>query len=204
MTITSVLLFALVYAVATASPGPGVAALVARVLSQGLAGIGAFIAGFVVGDLVWFAIAVGGLSVIAQHFAVAFVVIRYLGAAYLLWLAWRMWRAPAARLDVAAQGARERPWRLFGGSLALSLGNPKVIVFFVSVMPLTIEIEKLTLLDGLELALVMAGILAPMMLVYALVAERARRLFRSARALQILRRGTAGVMAGAALAVAAR
>lgn len=52
MTMTGLILFATVYALAVASLGPGVMAIVARVLARGRAGVWAFIAGFVLGDLV--------------------------------------------------------------------------------------------------------------------------------------------------------
>jgi threonine/homoserine/homoserine lactone efflux protein len=52
MPLSSLVLFAGLYAVAVATPGPGVAAIVARVLGRGLRGIVPFIAGFVVGDLI--------------------------------------------------------------------------------------------------------------------------------------------------------
>ena len=55
MTSTGLLTFCAVYALAVATPGPGVAAIIARSLAHGLKGAPAFIAGFVVGDLVWFA-----------------------------------------------------------------------------------------------------------------------------------------------------
>src|SRR5580700_4978450 len=90
MSLSSLLLFVGIYAAAVATPGPGVAAIVARVLAQGLSGVAPFIAGFVVGDLVWFAIAATGLAVLAHEFAALFSAIRWAGAAYLLWLAWRI------------------------------------------------------------------------------------------------------------------
>ena len=52
MTRSSLLLFALVYFAAVATPGPGIAALVARVLGHGLRGIPPFIAGYVAGDMI--------------------------------------------------------------------------------------------------------------------------------------------------------
>jgi len=62
MTLAGLLIFAAVYVVATASPGPGVAAVVARVLAKGTHGMPGFIAGFVIGDLIWFSIAATGLA----------------------------------------------------------------------------------------------------------------------------------------------
>ena len=97
MTLTSLLLFAFVYFAAVATPGPGVAALVARVLGRGLTGVAPFIAGYVVGDMIWLIVAGTGLSVIANAFAGLFVAIKYAGAAYLLYLGWRMATASARR-----------------------------------------------------------------------------------------------------------
>lgn len=95
MDLTAIMLFAGALLVAAASPGPGIAALVARVLGRGLPGATAFTAGLIIGDLVWRAVAVLGLAALAQTFHGVFLVIKYGGAAYLAWLAWKMWTAPA-------------------------------------------------------------------------------------------------------------
>ncbi len=100
MTLSGLLVFAAAYVVAAASPGPGVAALVARVLARGAQGMPSFIAGFVVGDLIWFSIAATGLAVLAQTFAALFLTIKYAGAAYLLFFAWKLWTAPAVTMEV--------------------------------------------------------------------------------------------------------
>jgi len=106
MDVAALVVFAGTLAVAAASPGPGVTALVARVIGRGLAGAGAFAAGLIVGDLVWLAVAILGLAVVAQTFHEAFAVIKYAGAAYLVYLAWRMWVAPASitRIGLALGG----------------------------------------------------------------------------------------------------
>src|SRR4029077_14392325 len=90
MTFSSLILFAAVYFAAVATPGPGVAALIARVLGQGLRGVAPFIGGCFVGDMIWLAFTATGLAVVAKAFAEVFVVIKFAGAAYLLYLAWRM------------------------------------------------------------------------------------------------------------------
>src|SRR6202023_2507712 len=123
--------FCLVYAFAVASPGPGVAAVVARALGRGVSGAPAFIAGFLAGDLIWFTLAATGLAMLAQPAHTVFVVVRYAGAAYLLYLAWRLWTTTAGALVGAQAPRRERPLQLFMGTLALTLGNPKTQVFFL-------------------------------------------------------------------------
>lgn len=200
----ALLVFAGVYFVAVASPGPGIAAVVARGLGQGMAAAPAFVAGFVAGDLIWFTIAATGLSVIAKSFEALFLVIKYVGCAYLLWMAWRIWTQPVAAGEVKAAADRPRWLPSFLGSLALTLGNPKVIVFFLSIMPLVVDPRAMTPLAFLELAAIIVLVIGPTMLGYLWLADRARRVFRSPAALRRINRGTAGMMAGAAAVIAAR
>ncbi len=202
MTLTSLLLFAAVYFATVATPGPGVAALVARVLGHGVAGVAPFIAGYVVGDMVWLIVAGTGLAVLAIAFAGLFVALKFAGAAYLLTVAWRMATAPV-ELGEAAPAA-SRGWRAFLGALSLTLGNPKVMIFFLSIMPLVVDLRTLTPGALAELATVSAVVISSTLAAYALAADRARALLRSARAMGFAHRAAGGVMAGVAVAVATR
>jgi len=205
MTVTGLLAFGVAYGAAVASPGPGVAAVFARVLSRGLRGAPAFIAGFLVGDLVWFALAATALHALAQTFAFVFVVIRYAGAAYLLYLAWKLWTAPAEPADGAAAAARsEHPLRLFLGALSLTLGNPKVIFFFLALLPMVVDLDSLTASAALEIAVLIAVILSAVLGGYALLAAFGRRFITSPRAVRIVNRSSGTMMAGAAVVIATR
>jgi threonine/homoserine/homoserine lactone efflux protein len=197
------LVFCGVYAMATFSPGPAVAAIVARTLAVGLTRTTPFILGIVAGDLVWFALVALGLAALAQNFQTLFLVIKYAGVAYLLYLAFKLWTAPADAPKEAPQ-ARGEGWKLFLGGLALTMGNAKVMVFFVSILPLVVDLAAITPALAAELALTMMAILSAAMWTYALAASRARRLITSPRAMRFVNRGTGAVMAGAAVAVAAR
>jgi len=203
MTLTGLLLFSAVYATAVFSPGPGVAALVARVLARGLRGAPAFIAGFLAGDLVWFTVAATGLALLAQTFAIVFLVAKYAGAAYLLYLAWKLWTAPAEVGEIAA-AASDRPLRLFFASLSLTLGNPKPIIFFLAILPTVVDLTRLQPSGFVEIAAFMTVILSGILGGYALAAAYARRLFTSRRAIRAVNCGTGVVMAGAAVAIATR
>ena len=204
VTLTGLLLFASVYFVAVASPGPGVAAVVARGLAQGTTAAPAFIAGFVVGDLIWFMVAATGLAVVANTFETLFLAIKYAACIYLMFIAWKIWTAPvvAADMNVASGSARSLP--SFLGALSLTLGNPKVIVFFLSLMPLVIDLQSMTPVIFMEMALVIVMVQAPTLTSYLLLANRARRVFTSKKALKRINHCSAGVMAGAAVAIAAR
>ena len=204
MTAYGLLIFALVYALAVAAPGPGVAAVVARSLGRGLAGAPAFIAGFLVGDFIWLTLAAAGLAVLAKTAYTLFLAIRYAGAAYLLYLAWRLWTTPARTLAETEVRRRERPLQLFLGTLALTLGNPKTMVFFLAVLPTVVELKRLTLGGFLEIALVILLVLPLVLGAYAVFAARARARLSRPEAVRWLQRTTGAVMAGAAVAVATR
>lgn len=204
MSLSGLSIFALVYMLAVASPGPGVAAIVARVLGRGTHGAPAFIAGFLVGDLIWFTLAATGLAMLAQAAYTVFVVVKFAGAAYLLYLAYRLWTAPPALLADAQPGRRERPVQLFMGSLALTLGNPKTMVFFVAVLPTVVELKRLTPGGFLEIAVVICCVLPTVLGSYAFFAGRARKHLSRPQSVRWVQRGTGVVMAGAAVAVATR
>jgi threonine/homoserine/homoserine lactone efflux protein len=203
MDLSSLLLFAGVYFLAVASPGPAIAALVARALSSGFRRSLPFAAGIVAGDLIWLTLSAFGLAVLMQSFHGLFVAIKYAGCAYLIYLAYRLWTAPAEAPKVPATASGEG-LRLFLGGIALTLGNPKVMVFFVSILPLVVDLEAMTPLAFVETAALTLLIIGGTMLAYAYAADRARRLVASPRALRRINRLTGGVMAGAAAAIAAR
>lgn len=196
--------FSLVYMLAVASPGPGVAAIVARSLSHGTKGAPAFIAGFVVGDLAWFILAATGLSALAQSAYAVFVAVKWAGVAYLLYLAYRLWITPVSEVKEEQVEAATKPLQLFLGSLALTLGNPKTMIFFLALLPTVVKLETLSVAGFLEIAVAMCILLPLVLGAYVVAAARARKLFHSRRALRNINRGTGVVMAGAAVMVASR
>ncbi len=204
MSLYGLSVFALVYVLAVASPGPGVAATVARALGRGMHGAPAFIAGFVVGDLIWFTLAATGLSMLAQTAYTVFVVVKFAGAAYLLYLAYRLWTAPPTPLTGAEAERPERALQLFMGSLALTLGNPKTMVFFLAVLPTVVELKRLTVGGFFAIALVICSLLPVILGAYTYFAARARKHLSRPRTVRWVQRGTGVVMAGAAVAVATR
>jgi threonine/homoserine/homoserine lactone efflux protein len=204
MSVYALLGFALIYTLAVATPGPGVAAVLARALGRGAAGAPAFIAGFLVGDLVWFTLAAFGLAVLAQRAHTLFLLVRYAGALYLLYLAWRLWRsAPAALTEADTQGAENR-WQLFLGALALTLGNPKTMLFFLAVLPTIVDLGRLRAGGFLKVCLIITLVLPAVLGAYTLLAARARARLRRPTTVRWLQRGTGAALAGAAVAVAAR
>jgi threonine/homoserine/homoserine lactone efflux protein len=115
-----------------------------------------------------------------------------------------MWTAPAAPHDIAANGSRESDLRLFLGGLALTLGNPKVVAFYLALLPNLIDLTRAGLTGYVELASVSIAVLTVVFGAYVIAAARARTLFRSVRAMRLLNRVGGTMIAGAAVAVATK
>jgi threonine/homoserine/homoserine lactone efflux protein len=196
------LTFAMVLLVAVISPGPAIAALVARIMSRGTDGIAAFCAGLVLGDLIWLSCAMFGLAALASLFQPVFQVVKYCGAAYLLFLAFRLWTDSGA--PVAAEPVRGKGFQLFGAALLLSMGNPKIMLFYLALMPTLIDLTQLTFVDMAELAGIVALVVSVVLAGYVLLASQARRMFTSPRAVRAVNRTAGLAMAGAAAAIVAR
>src|SRR6188768_607109 len=203
MSIYGLLTFCAVYALAIATPGPGIAAVIARSLAHGFKGAPAFVAGFIVGDLTWFAIAATGLAALAKTAESVFVAIKWAGVAYLLYLAWKLWTAPAERVAVQ-EDPRQHGWRAFVASLMLTLANPKAILFFLALLPTVIDLASLNALRFAEISAAIAIVLPAVLFTYVFLAARARELFTTPKAVRRLNRSSGVAMAGAAVVVATR
>lgn len=197
--------FCVAYFLAVATPGPGVAAVISQGLARGSSGAAAFIAGFLVGDLLWFSATAFGLAALAQRAHTTFVVIRYLGAIYLLYLAYKLWTTPARPLaESSARGAAERPQALFWGSFTLTLSNPKPMLFFIALLPTVVPLESLNTEGHLAIVAAITVILPATLGGYVLLASRARAWLKSARSIRMVNRGSGTLLAAAAVAVATR
>jgi threonine/homoserine/homoserine lactone efflux protein len=204
MDLAGLLVFSTALLISAASPGPGIAAIVARVLGRGTRGAVAFTVGVAVGDVVWLTFAIVGLAALAQAFHGVFLVVKYAGAAYLLYLAYKLWTAPVAAREVEAATPEEHPAKLFLGGLAVTMGNPKVMVFYLALLPTILDLTRVTVLGYAELVAATLAVLAVVFSGYIALAARARQLFTSERAIRRINRSTGAVMAGAAAAIASR
>ena len=203
MTLASLLVFATTLFVAAGSPGPSIAALVARVLSRGARDVLPFLLAMWVGEAIWLSLAVAGLAAIAESFQPVFVAIKWIGVGYLLYLAWKMWFSEPAEPGEAIPESRSA-LKMFVAGLTVTLGNPKIMIFYVALLPSIIDLAGVTPVGWLELLGAMFLTLVVVHLSWVMLAARARQFLRSRRAVRIANRVSAGTMAGAAAAIAAR
>lgn len=131
-------------------PGPAVTFIVARSLQGGRAVGLASVAGLHVGTLVHVAAAALGLSALLVSSATAFSVVRYLGAAYLIYLGIAAWREPAPAASAASAASISPPQALRQG-VVVQLLNPKLAVFFLAFLPQFVDPTRGA--AGLQIAL---------------------------------------------------
>jgi threonine/homoserine/homoserine lactone efflux protein len=107
-----------------------------------------------------------------------------------------MWTDPPLPVADSSDATPTSALRLLLAGVTLTLGNPKVMIFFLALLP--------TVVDLRAVAAAMCVILTSVLSAYALAAMRTRRLFKNHRALRWLNRGTRTIKAGAAVTVATR
>jgi threonine/homoserine/homoserine lactone efflux protein len=180
------------------TPGPGVFALIARSLVSGARPCISLALGMAVSDVVYLILACFGLAVIAEQWSSLFMVLRIVGAFYLLYLGWKMWIAsPDTSLqNTIDDGTFTVVKGLLQGFL-ISASNPKVIFFYIAFLPTIMDLGSLTpsdivLASGITLLGLMMGLMT-----IAICAASARRFFTSAKAVKGLNRASGGIMIGA-------
>jgi len=199
----NVLEFILTVLLLELTPGPNMAYLATLTLDRGRrAGLLAT-AGVAAGLSVHAIVAAFGLGVLISQFPLLYQALRWTGVAYLLYLAWKLWTAPAERVAVQ-EDPRQHGWRAFVASLMLTLANPKAILFFLALLPTVVDLATMNALTFVEISLSMALIMPVVMFSYVFLAARARQLFTTPSAVRRLNRGSGVAMASAAVVVATR
>ena len=203
MTLASLLAYCGALFIAAAIPGPGITAIVARALGSGFRETFFMGLGLVLGDTIYLTAVVLGLAFVAQTFTEVFLIIKIAGALYLGYIAWKLWTAGLLSTEVVAKKSNGAGMAFLSG-LLVTLGNPKTMLFYVALVPTLIDIGSIGLR---EYAMLLAGTFVVLLIVlvpYMLLAARARTFLKRPRALQILNRGAASILAGTAAFIAAR
>ncbi|GLK85030.1 LysE family translocator [Ancylobacter defluvii] len=204
MDLLGLFVFAAALALAAASPGPSVIALVARTLAHGRQGTIPLVAGIILGDMVWLAAAALGLAALAATLGSLFVVVRLAAAIYLIFLAWKLWTAPAHAIAATMPKPNGSPAGLFLTGLGMTLGNPKAMAFYLALLPTIIDLNHLTMLAFVEMCAIIVMVLALVFGLYVGLAQRARGMIGSRRTIRLINRACGTAMAGAAVMVATK
>lgn len=196
--------FVVATAIMISLPGPSVLLTISHSISHGWRRALVTVAGATAGVAIQLAIAVIGLVSLLQTVAEAFAVLRWFGAAYLVYLGIKQWKSTASGYEVDSSPMPGK--RLFAQGLVVTIPNPKSLIFIAAFLPQFIDTTRPVLA---QFALIVPTFLVITFVVtgcWAVAAAQARRFLRSPRALRRVNRTSGGLMitAGVGLALARR
>jgi threonine/homoserine/homoserine lactone efflux protein len=198
----AVLVFAAALFVYSALPGPGISAIVSQVVANGWKSVLPLLLSIWIGEVMWLGVTLAGLAYAAAKYETIFIFIKYCGVAYLLYLAYKMWNAPS---ELSATGhSQTKSWPLFGTGLALTLGNPKSVVFYTAVLPSIVDLKTIGIAGALQLVSVLVIENAAIDLSWTGFSTGARKILRRPHFVKWTKRTAAVAMAGAAVTIAVK
>ncbi|WP_211452000.1 LysE family translocator [Collimonas antrihumi] len=198
------LIFLLAFTASAALPGPEIAALLSRSISGGLKASLPLAIGIIIGKLLMLTAAVIGLTALLAILGPAFVALKYIGAAYLLWLGIKKWRKASAALAAETPAPAASLGIEIGLGLAMTVTNPLAIAFYMALLPGVINVSGITLSSYLIICSIIVGVMCAVVLGYGLVGELARKMFRSSRAKANVERASGAMMIGVGVMLATR
>src|SRR5580704_17453097 len=193
------LAFVAASAVLLAIPGPTVLLVISYALGHGRRSASSTVAGVALGDFTAMTASMLGLGALLATSAALFTVLKWVGAAYLVFLGIKLWRAPVAEAAVDAAAPIARPGRIFLHAYAVTALNPKSIVFFIAFLPqfLDASAQALPQMVICEVTFVVMATLNA--LLYGLMASAARRTIRKPVVQRAVNRTGGSLLIGAGL-----
>jgi threonine/homoserine/homoserine lactone efflux protein len=196
MTIEIALAFVAALLVWVLIPGPAVLMIVGRSLASGFVPALSLIAGILLGDIFYMLIVLFGLAAVGQILGEFFIVVRILGALYLIYLGVSLWlKEPDISLSRQAAG-RPDGWNSFLAGFGITLGNPKAILFHLGFLPAFFDLSTIGVVDAVLIMAIFLVILGGALTTYAYVASKARNAFSDPRKMRLLNRGAGTLLIG--------
>lgn len=203
-TITPFIAYSIALAVSALIPGPGVAALIGQAVGKRAKDSMPFIFGHITGDVFFLTLAVLGLSVVAKAFSGVFIIIKILGALYLLYIAYGLWTVKGQVVCTENSNTQSKGSRIASGytyGLVITLGNPKTIIFYMALIPNVLDLNQVGILDWSILVTITATILMITLFVYVFTATIAAGILSSAKAMLKFNRAVAAIIGSVGIVV---
>lgn len=195
--------FALASAVMLAIPGPTVLLVVSYALGYGRRSGLATVPGVTLGDFTAMSVSLAGAGAVLATSAALFTGLKLVGAAYLVWLGLRLWRA--APQPLAVPGGAHVPGdlrRMFWNSYAVTALNPKSIVFFVAFVPQFIDPSAPLMPQVVILEVTFLALAALNIALWAVMVGAMRARFRRVETLRLINRLGGSFLIGAGVLTA--
>jgi threonine/homoserine/homoserine lactone efflux protein len=181
-------------------PGPTILLVIGQSLGGGARHALSLVAGVALGDLTAMTLSLAGLGAVLAASASLFTALKWAGAAYLVWLGVKLWRAPVEAGAAPPLPAR----RAMREAYVVTALNPKGIVFFVAFVPQFIDPARGFVPQAAILVATFVSLAAVNAFGYALLAGRLSAAVRRPSIRRVLNRCGGAVLMGAGLAVALR
>jgi threonine/homoserine/homoserine lactone efflux protein len=193
MDTSTLVLYIITVSAVMMTPGPSMLLALSNGASGGMRVAAFGIAGAALSDLLLIGAVGCGLGALLQASEHLFSVVKWVGAVYLLYLAWVLWRAPTRMLSESFKPTVATGRSAFLRALFVGLSNPKGLLFFAAFLPQFIQPTEPAAPQYLLLAVISAAVDCVMMLIYALGGLLAMRRF-SARVMKWINRSCSGML----------
>ncbi len=196
------LAFVAASAVLLAIPGPTILLVISYSISHGRKVATATVAGVALGDFTAMTASMLGLGALLTTSAMLFTLLKWIGAAYLIYLGWKLWKAPVST-DTAVPEAQKsssvKPAKVFFHTYAVTALNPKSIVFFVAFLPQFLDLSRPLALQMTIFEITFLTLATINATLYGLLASAARGTIRKPRVQTMVNRTGGTLMIGAGL-----
>ncbi|ASY57196.1 LysE family translocator [Sinorhizobium sp. CCBAU 05631] len=188
-------------AVLLAIPGPTILLVISYAISRGRKAAGATVAGVALGDFTAMTASMLGLGALLAASATIFTILKWIGAAYLVWLGIKLWKTP---LGVSGGNdgeapATQRPLRVFLHAYAVTALNPKSIIFFVAFLPQFLDLSRPLLAQMAIFEATFLALAAANAMLYGFLASAAGGAIRKPSVRRVVNRTGGSLLIGAGL-----
>ncbi|CAN7478454.1 LysE family translocator [Rhizobium rhizogenes] len=205
MSIEHWLAFVAASAVLLAIPGPTILLVISYALGHGRKATTATVAGVALGDFTAMTASMLGLGALLAASAAIFTALKWIGAAYLIYLGIKLWRVPVSDRSAETEDAetgKERPLRIFLHTYAVTALNPKSIIFFVAFLPQFLDTSKPIAFQMMIFEVTFLALATLNATTYGLMASMARKTIRKPSVQRLVNRTGGALMIGAGLLAA--
>lgn len=186
------ILFSIIAIATILSPGPGVLLTLTNSIRFGVKGAIGGIVGIAFATLIVAAISATSIGLLLATSAIAFSIMKLVGAAYLIYLGVKFWRAPVVKFDTKNTTNRSMKLQFIEGA-TIQLTNPKAVFFFMSIFPQFINYSTNYIAQFALLVVTYSSLVLIIHFLYALLAKKARLWLSSAKGEKILNRTAGGI-----------
>ncbi|MFA0158622.1 LysE family translocator [Vibrio sp. 10N.261.46.A3] len=201
MSITSGIALFVAMLLSAAIPGPSVLAVLSRSLSYGWKQGLLVVLGVLIADYIFIFLALSGLTALASAMGEFATVIKYVGVAYLFWLAYTTWTSDVSESSSTSSEQGTKASSVIIG-LLMTVSNPKAILFYMGFFPAFIDLKTFTTTDVMMILVISTIAVGGVLSLYACTASKTRFVFQGRSAKTLLNRLSGGFLAtcGALLA----